>query len=90
MKNLLILLCLLGVSACSETVVPVTAKWPDAPPTAMMEPPHLVPITKPNPQLSDLIQNANKNYSSYRTVADQVREWQKWYHDQKAIWETVK
>ena len=90
MKHIMLFAMALCLSACAETVVPVTAKWPDAPPTAMMEPPPLVPITKSNPQLSDMIQNANKNYSNYRIVADQVREWQKWYHDQKAIWESVK
>jgi hypothetical protein len=83
-------ICLL-VTACGGTTVPVTPKWPDAPAHLLQPPPELQPLpTGKKVEMSDLLENANRNYSKYRDLARHIQQWQEWYNQQKTIWETVK
>ena len=87
MKKLIIVACLV-MAGC--TTVPVTAKFPTAPDSLKEQPADLKTLDMPNPQLSDLISNANDNYSEYYKLKDRFRGWLEWYDAQKAIFESVK
>ena len=89
MTRHLALVALLMLAACGEKVVPVTVKWPEAPPSLMKEPADLIPVTATKPQLSDILENANQNYSQYRVLQRQIKDWQDWYAQQKSIFESV-
>ena len=39
---------------------------------------------------SDVIVTVTENYSSYYELTQIVKSWQKWYNDQKKIYEEVK
>lgn len=87
MKLLLIPLILL-LSAC--TTVPVTAKFPQAPGTLVQEPcPNLQKLTD-EAKLSDVAKTITVNYSEYYMCAVKLEAWQRWYNEQKTIYESVK
>ena len=87
MKFLLIPLILL-LSAC--TTVPVTAKFPQAPGTLVQEPcPNLQKLSE-DAKLSDVAKTVTVNYSEYYTCAIKLEAWQRWYREQKIIYEGFK
>jgi hypothetical protein len=87
MKKLIVIACLL-VAGC--VTVPVERKFP-AVPTMLTEPaPNLQTLSKPNPQLSDLIVNANDNYAEFYKLRDRYNAWIEWYNTQKKIFDEVK
>jgi hypothetical protein len=87
MKFLLIPLILL-LSAC--TTVPVTAKFPQAPGTLVQEPcPDLKKLADDS-KLSDVAKTVTVNYSEYYMCAVKLEAWQRWYREQKTIYESVK
>jgi hypothetical protein len=87
MKFLLIPLILL-LSAC--TTVPVTAKFPQAPGTLVQEPcPDLKKLAD-EAKLSDVAKIVAVNYSEYYMCAVKLEAWQRWYREQKTIYESVK
>jgi hypothetical protein len=87
MKFLLIPLILL-LSAC--TTVPVTAKFPQAPGTLVQEPcPDLKKLAD-EAKLSDVAKIVTVNYSEYYMCAVKLEAWQRWYREQKTIYESVK
>lgn len=81
--TIVLALCL---SACS-TVVPVTAKFPDAP-SATEACPQLETVTD-TVKLSELTNTVAKNYSTYYECAVKVDTWNEWYATQKRIFEGV-
>ena len=82
---------MLVLTACVETPVPVPVQFPEAPPSLLDRVPDLTPLAvTSNIQLSDMILNANENYSKYRNLSKTVMGWQEWYEQQKVIFETVK
>lgn len=88
MKYLLLCLVLL-LSACSTTV-PVTAKFP-APPGILAQ--ESCPVLKKldtNPKLSDVSKTVTDNYSEYYACSYKLEAWQKWYTEQKIIFERLK
>lgn len=88
MKFLLFTLVLL-LSACA-TVVPVTAKFPDAPGILVQEPcPELKKLNN-DPKLSEVAKTVVINYSEYYTCALKLEAWQRWYTQQKIIYEGIK
>ena len=88
MKLLLIPLILL-LGACSTTV-PVTAKFPQAPGTLVQEScPNLQKLEE-SAKLSDVAKTVTVNYSEYYLCAVKLEAWQRWYHEQKTIYESVK
>lgn len=77
------------ITGCSTTA-PVVMKFPDAP-AALKEPADkLTPVIKENPQLSDIIENANENAGKYYELREKYRSWQEWYEQQKRIFDSVK
>jgi hypothetical protein len=87
MKFLLISIILL-LSAC--TTVPVTAKFPQAPGTLVQEPcPNLQKLQE-EAKLSDVAKIVTVNYTEYYMCAVKLEAWQRWYREQKTIYESVK
>ena len=83
MRYLLIALLLSGCS----TVVPVVAKFPDAPGKgAMTACPVLQKLTD-NARLSDVANTVTVNYSTYYECAVKADAWQEWYNIQRIIFE---
>jgi len=87
MKTLIVVACLI-VSGC--TTVPVTAKFPTAPYSLREPAATLKTLDVPNPELSDLISNANDNYAEYYRLRDRYNGWIDWYSTQKQIFESIK
>jgi uncharacterized protein YceK len=88
MKLLASILLVLLLSACT-TVVPVTAKFPDAPGLqAQTRCPQLQKLQE-GAQLSDVAKTVTVNYTEYYTCAVKVDAWQEWYSKQKIIFESL-
>jgi len=85
MRYLLIALLLSGCS----TVVPVTAKFPEAPKLGAGKCPQLQTVNE-NIKLSELTKTVTINYSTYYECAVKADSWQEWYEIQKRIFEGVK
>ena len=88
MKFLVIALVLL-LSACSTTV-PVTAKFPAPPGTLVQEPCVELKKLQDDPKLSDVAKTVTINYSEYYMCAVKLEAWQRWYREQKTIYESLK
>jgi hypothetical protein len=85
MKILVIslLLCLTGCS----TVVPVAAKFPDAPGKLVSQPcPNLKKLND-DASLSDIAKTITENYTSYYECAVKLDAWIEWHTKQKTIFE---
>ena len=89
MKRLLIPLMVLALTGCS-TVVPVTMKFPEPPPSLMEPPEKLSTLKKDKVELSDIIENTNDNAGKYYKLREKYRAWQEWYSEQKKIFEETK
>jgi starvation-inducible outer membrane lipoprotein len=87
MKLLIIALALV-LSAC--TTVPVTAKFPQAPGTLVQEPCPDLQKLEEQAKLSDVAKIVTVNYSEYYMCAVKLEAWQRWYREQKTIYESVK
>lgn len=88
MKLLIIALSLV-LSACS-TVVPVVAKWPDAPGVLAQEACPNLQKLESAPELSQVAKTVTNNYSEYYQCAAKLEAWQRWYQEQKTIFEGLK
>lgn len=88
MKYLLSLLFLLLLSGCS-TVVPMTAKFPEAPDKIMKQCATLKPLDTGS-KLSDVSKTVTINYSIYYECAIKTDAWIEWYQVQKQIYENLK
>ena len=88
MKLLAISLILL-LSACSTTV-PVTAKFPQTPGTLVQEPCPDLKKLQDESKLSDVAKTVTVNYSEYYMCAVKLEAWQRWYREQKTIYEGLK
>lgn len=85
----ILVLSLLLLTGCT-TVVPVTSKFPAAPGTLVQEPcPSLQKLTD-EAKLSDIAKTITVNYSEYYTCAVKLDAWQRWYREQKIIYEGLK
>ena len=87
MKLLILSLALL-LSAC--TTVPVTAKFPQAPGTLVQEPCPDLKKLQDETKLSDVAKIVTVNYSEYYMCAVKLEAWQRWYREQKTIYEGLK
>ncbi|HET8688615.1 MAG TPA: hypothetical protein VFM18_18530 [Methanosarcina sp.] len=83
MKFLPIISLVFLAGCCTPSTVP---KWPDAPPNLKQPAPELVQLKEDQRKLSDLIQNANDNYTKYHQLKNSYEAWQKWYDEQKKIY----
>jgi hypothetical protein len=88
MKFLVIALAL-TLSACSTTV-PVVAKFPAAPGTLVQEPCPDLKKLEEQAKLSDVAKIVTVNYSEYYMCAIKLEAWQRWYREQKIIYEGLK
>ena len=78
-----ILLCLSGCS----TVVPVVAKFPEAPGQLVSEPcPNLKKLND-DAALSTIARTITENYTSYYECAVKLDAWIEWHTKQKIIFE---
>jgi hypothetical protein len=78
-----ILLCLTGCS----TVVPVVAKFPDAPGQLVSQPcPNLKKLND-DAALSTIARTITENYTSYYECAVKLDAWIEWHTKQKIIFE---
>ena len=84
MRYLLIALLLSGCS----TVVPVTAKFPEAPKLGLGACPQLDTVPE-GVKLSELTTTVTKNYGTYYECAVKADTWQQWYEVQKRIFEGI-
>ena len=76
-------------SGCS-TVVPVTAKFPEAPGNvAMTACPQLRKIAE-DARLSDISKTITMNYSTYYESAVKTDAWIEWYQKQQQIFNNTK
>ena len=80
------LLIVLLLTGCS-TVVPVTAKFPDAPGRLATERCPNLQKLKDDARLSDVARTVTINYSTYYECAVKADAWQEWYEIQKRIFE---
>ena len=76
-------------TGCS-TVVPVTAKFPEAPGNiAMTACPQLQKLQE-DAKLSDISKTVTVNYGTYYECAVKTDAWIEWYQKQKIIFENIK
>jgi hypothetical protein len=87
--RLLLVILALSLTACS-TVVPVTAKWPQAPGILVQEPCPNLQKLQTDPKLSEVAKTVVDNYSEYYQCAAKLDAWQRWYQEQKAIYEGLR
>ena len=84
--GLFVMFVLAMCSGCS-TVVPVTAKFPEAPgKMATQRCPDLQKL-KDDAKLSDVSRTVTINYSTYYECAVKADAWQEWYEIQRRIFE---
>jgi hypothetical protein len=84
----IIFLLVLALSGCS-TVVPVTAKFPEAPGAqTLVACPQLNKLPE-TAQLSDVAKTVAVNYTEYYTCAVKTDAWIEWYQKQKIIFERL-
>jgi hypothetical protein len=85
-----ILLSLL-LAGCSTTVVPVTMKFPDAPPSLMTPASDLNKLpTDKKIEMTDIIKTTNENSKLYYELKIKYEAWQEWYKEQKSIADELK
>ena len=87
MKRLIIVLMLVSLVGCATKIAPVNLKWPDAPAELLAPAEELTPLTVDQTQLSDLLNNANINFSKYYILKDRYDAWQSWYNSHKQIYQ---
>lgn len=85
MKRLIAIFSLL-LSACANTTAPVIPKWPTAPADLQQPAADLTPLAPEQRNLSDLLDNANNNYTQYYILKEKYEGWQNWYNTQQKIW----
>ena len=79
---------LILISGCS-TVVPVTAKFPEAPINLQVKCPQLEKL-KDDAKLSEVSKTITLNYSTYYECAVKLDSWIEWYQVNKTIFEGIK
>jgi hypothetical protein len=85
----IVLMLVLAITGCS-TVVPVAAKFPQAPGQLVSEPcPNLKKLND-NAALSDIARSVTENYTSYYECAVKLDAWIEWHSKQKILFESVK
>ncbi len=86
MKKLVIISMFL-LSGCS-TVVPVKAKFPEAPDMLLTKCPALTQVNE-GAKLSEIATVVANNYTTYYECAVIAKGWQEWYQIQKNIYENA-
>lgn len=87
--KLLASLLAVSLTACT-TVVPVSAKFPPAPGILVQEPCVALKKLQDDPKLSQVAQTVTANYTEYYVCAAKLEAWQRWYSEQKTLYESLK
>lgn len=87
--KLLLLALVLATTGCT-TVVPVVAKFPEPPGTLVQEPCPTLKLLDAAPTLSGVATTVTNNYTEYYQCAAKLSAWQRWYGEQKALYERLK
>ena len=87
MKLALVLSTVL-LSACVAT--PVARKFPTVPVELTQACPPLTTIDENTTKLSEVVKSVTTNYGYYQDCSDKNSAWNKWYQDQKQIFDSVK
>lgn len=82
----IVLMFVLAMCSGCSTVVPVAAKFPEAPKLGLGKCPQLQTVEE-GVKLSDLTKTVTMNYSTYYGCAVKTDQWQEWYEVQKRIFE---
>lgn len=88
MKRLLILLPVILLAGCLETV-PVRMSFPQVPEELKVACPDLQLIAPDTKKLSEVVTVVTKNYGQYQECQVKVDAWVQWYNTQKKIFEEV-
>ena len=80
----------LALLAGCSTTVPVTAKFPDAPPSLKQPCAALKKIGGESISIVELHKTVVENYTNYYECSIKVDEWNEWHTKQKKIFEEVK
>lgn len=80
-----ILFCAFFLAGCN--IMPAKPKWPDGP--AVGTCPDLKDAIS-SEKLSTLLETVSVNYAEYHKCRARIESWQKWYDDQKEIYEKAK
>lgn len=90
MKLLLVMLAIV-IAGCS-TVVPVKPDFPDAVPELVQRCQELqqVPVTGNPVAITDMLKTIVNNYSLYYQCSNKVDGWNRWYEEQRRIYESIK
>jgi len=76
-------------TGCS-TVVPVTAKFPEAPGNVAMTPCPQLQKLQEDAKLSDISRTITVNYGTYYECAVKTDAWIEWYQKQQQIFNNIK
>lgn len=87
-----VILFTLILSGCSvfQKPVPVKPKFPEAVPELKEKCPDLITLEGNQVAITDLLKAIVKNYQLYYECSTKNEGWNKWYEEQKKIYETVK
>lgn len=90
--KLLIIIPIILLSGCSlfRTTVPIKQKFPDAVPELTQKCPDLVTIEGDQAAITELLKTVVKNYQLYYECSLKNEGWNKWYEEQKRIFDKVK
>jgi len=86
---LLIFITLAFLATGCSTIVPVVAKFPQAP-EKLMQPCAQLEKLENEAKLSDIAKSVTNNYTKYHQCSIQNESWIEWYNTQKQIFESVK
>lgn len=78
---------LIMLVGCAST--PTVMDWPNIPAELKQPAPTLTPLDPKQRSLSELIQNANDNYSKYYELKNRYEAWQQWNDRQQKIYNGV-
>jgi len=90
MKHILILSLALSLAGCSTAFLSAKPKWPEAVKELQEPCPDLKKIEGDKVAITELLKSIVQNYSLYHQCSLKNDGWNKWYEDQKKIYESVK
>ena len=85
----LVLMVVMAMCGGCATAVPVTARFPSAPGETYLQACPDLQKLKDQPQLSEISQTININYSTYYECAVKLDAWIQWYSAQRTIFESA-
>lgn len=91
MKIIILLGCTLLLSGCAmfTKFLPAKPKWPDAVPELTQPCPDLKTIEGDKVAITELLRTVVNNYSLYYECSLKNEGWNKWYKEQKEIYEKI-